>query len=205
MDVLIINYGMGNLRSVSNAFLALGCEVRISDSPRDLRDAGRIVLPGVGAFGDGMTNLERGGWIEELERAVLHGGRPFLGICLGMQLLASTGTEHGVRPGMNWIPGVVERLREREETRVPHIGWNDVTFDGASRLYSGIEDPGTFYFVHSYVLVPEDPGVVTGWCRHGTRFAASIEKENIFAVQYHPEKSQKTGLAVLNNFLKIRG
>lgn len=205
MKLAIIDSGMGNLRSVANAFEALECPARITADPQDLREAERIVLPGVGAFGDGMDKLRRGGWIEALEQEVRQKGKLFLGLCVGMQLLATRGTEHGDHAGLGWIPGVVDRLpTEDPAIRVPHIGWNDVRVTKTDGLYAGVGESQVFYFVHSYVFLPDDPGVVSGVCSHGIDFAASLEVENIFATQFHPEKSQKAGLAVLKNFLALK-
>jgi imidazole glycerol-phosphate synthase subunit HisH len=201
MNLIIIDYGMGNLRSVANALEAIGCSVMISNSPADLRIANGIVLPGVGAFGDGMKNLQSAGWIDSLEKEVRQNRKPFLGICLGMQLLATTGTEYGVHKGLNWIPGLVKKIPGKEQKiRVPHIGWNEVRFANKDGLYAGLGDSQVFYFVHSYMLVPENPTVVSGVCSYGVDFAASVETDNIFATQFHPEKSHKAGLAVLKNF-----
>ena len=195
---------MGNLRSVANAFEALGCLVNVSNHPADLKTADRIVLPGVGAFGDGMHNLQAFGWIDALEEEVRYKGKPFLGLCLGMQLLATTGTEYGLHPGLNWIRGIVVRIPSDDPTiRVPHIGWNDVSFIKKGGLYAGLGDSCVFYFVHSYVLRPEDPEVTSGVCSFGTEFVASVEMGNIWATQYHPEKSHGGGLKVLQNFLNL--
>ena len=198
----IIDYGMGNLRSVANAVEALGSTARILRTPAEIGGCARIILPGVGAFGDGMKNLRERGWVPALEEAVVKGGRPFMGLCLGMQLLATTGTEHGSHAGLNWIPGAVGRLQPADVScRVPHIGWNDVQIVKTGGLYRGFTKAPVFYFVHSFAFVPESPEVVSGYCDHGGRFAASVESGNIFATQYHPEKSQKDGLQVLRNFL----
>ena len=199
--IAIIDYGMGNLRSVTNAFASLGHEATIARHPDDLSRADKIVLPGVGAFGDGMFNLRSLGWVESLEREVREKGKPFLGICLGMQLLATTGMEHGTHAGLNWITGVSERVANRDSSlRVPHIGWNDTVFLKRDGLYADSGDAQAFYFVHSYVLVPEDRSIVSGVCSYGDEFAASVEVDNVWATQYHPEKSHKAGLAVLKNF-----
>lgn len=203
MQITIVNYGMGNLRSVINAFEVLGGGVRVIDNPADLADAHRIVLPGVGAFGDGMANLRSRGWVPALEEEVRGKGKPFLGLCLGMQLLASQGTEHGTHDGLGWIAGKVDRLRPSvAHCRVPHIGWNEVRVAKADGLYRGLPERPVFYFVHSYAFVPEDDAVVSGWAEHGGEFAASLERGNIMATQYHPEKSQKHGLALLRNFME---
>lgn len=203
MNIGIIDYGMGNLRSVLNAIRALGYTADIIDKPEKTVTMDRIILPGVGAFGEGMKNLRNYGWIEIIRNEVIKKGKPLLGICLGMQLLASKGTEYGLNDGLNLIPGIV-RLMESEhpDFRLPHIGWNDVNFLGNSKLYDGLSECRDFYFVHSYVFVPEEKSVVTGVCNYYIDFVASIEKDNIFGVQYHPEKSHKTGLKVLVNFLE---
>lgn len=201
-DVGIMDYGMGNLRSVANAIEALGHSARILAKPEEIDTCARIILPGVGAFGDGMKNLRDRGWIPALAEAVIERGKPFIGLCLGMQLLATTGTEHGTCAGLNWIPGTVERLQPTDaDCRIPHIGWNDVEVAKKDGLYRGFTKSPTFYFVHSYAFAPADSEVVSGWSDHGGRFAASLERGNIFATQYHPEKSQKDGLHVLRNFL----
>lgn len=204
--IAIIDYGMGNLRSVTNALASLGYEAFIARHSDDLSRADKIILPGVGAFGDGMFNLRSLGWVEALEHEVREKGKPFLGICLGMQLLATTGTEHGVHEGLNWVRGVSERVAGNgSNLRVPHIGWNDTAFIKKDGLYNQLGDSHAFYFVHSYVLIPEDASVVTGVCSYGTEFAASVEVDNIWATQYHPEKSHKAGLGVLKNFAAQSG
>lgn len=205
MELVIVDYGMGNLRSVTNAFQALGCQAVISRDPLDLKNAERIVLPGVGAFGDGMRHLKEEGLVEVMQEEVIENKKPFLGICLGMQLLATKGTEHGEHQGLNWIPGSVVRIPGDDHLiRIPHIGWNGLHFLKKDGLYSGLTGREAFYFLHSYVLIPENDLVVSSICDYGTEFAASIEKENIFGVQFHPEKSQEAGLKVLKNFLSIR-
>jgi imidazole glycerol-phosphate synthase subunit HisH len=201
--IAIIDYGMGNLRSVYNAFRTLGRAVTIASKPEQLRDAWGIVLPGVGAFGDGMHHLREWGFAEELDRQVLRGGKPFLGLCLGMQLLATTGFEHGENPGLNWIQGTVERIKfpnGNEKLRIPHIGWNEVRFEKKEGLYVGLGERQSFYFVHSFVLKPNDPCIVSGMCDYGSDLVASVEFENIVATQFHPEKSHKAGLTVLRNW-----
>src|SRR5215218_5094492 len=200
MDALIIDYSMGNLRSVVNAFRAVGADAVVSRDPDDLAGAPRIVLPGVGAFGDGMRNLRERGWVEPLEREVRDRGKPFLGLCVGMQLVASRGTEHGHHEGLGWIDATVDRL-PANGIRVPHIGWNDVTIHNGTALFADV-DPPTFYFVHSYVVVAKDESVVSASCTYGIDFAAAIEADNVHATQFHPEKSQRSGLAVIRNFLE---
>ncbi|PAW77435.1 MAG: imidazole glycerol phosphate synthase subunit HisH [Verrucomicrobia bacterium Tous-C9LFEB] len=204
-DIGIIDYGMGNLRSVANGFESLGATTRVLKTPSQLSSVSHIVLPGVGAFGDGMKNLNAGGWVESLTEEVIRKGKPFLGLCLGMQLLATTGTEYGNHDGLNWIPGTVLRLQSTDSTiRIPHIGWNDVEIVQTEGLYAGQSKPMTFYFVHSYVFQPTSTDVITGICEHGVKFVASVQQNNVHATQFHPEKSQKAGLALLKNFLAIK-
>ncbi len=203
MTVGIIDFGMGNLSSVANAFERLECSPILLTEPAQMQTVDRLVLPGVGAFGDGMANLNRGGWIPALEAEVRTGGKPFLGLCLGMQLLATSGQEHGDWQGLGWIPGVVRRFATTDAAiRIPHMGWNDVEIAKHDGIYKEAKGEQTFYFVHSFIFCPEDTSVVSAWCQHGERFVASVEQGNIFATQYHPEKSQKCGLSVLRNFLQ---
>lgn len=202
--VAIIDYGMGNLRSVANAFAAIGGDPSIAARPDNLAAAERIVLPGVGAFADGMRNLHEGGWVDALEQEVRGKGKPFLGLCVGLQLLAESGSEHGSTPGLGWIGGSVERLASDNGLRVPHIGWNDVEFAEGKTMYDGLGAGDAFYFVHSFVLRPADESIVSGWSNYGGPFAASIETENIRAAQFHPEKSHRAGLQLLKNYLEWR-
>jgi glutamine amidotransferase len=199
----IIDYGMGNLRSVLNAFRFLGAEARIITRPEELRDAARIVLPGVGAFGDGVRHLRERGFVEALNEEVRGRGKPFLGICLGMQLLAVTGMEFGPHAGLGWVDGVVGRFPEAVAAtplRVPHVGWNDVCFRRTDGMYAGLGRAQAFYFVHSYMLPATEAAAVNGVCSYGLEFAASLEIGNVWATQFHPEKSHQAGLAVLRNF-----
>jgi glutamine amidotransferase len=200
----VIDYGMGNLQSVVNAFSALKASVFVARGPDELRKADKIILPGVGAFGDGMHNLCSRGWVEALEEEVRRKTKPFLGICLGMQMLAANGTEHGFHSGLAWIPGVTDRLRcGSQKLRIPHIGWNDVRFTRQDGLFKGLGLAQSFYFVHSFAFYPEQQTTVSGLCDYGEDFVASVEMGNIYATQFHPEKSHKTGLAVLQNFLTL--
>jgi glutamine amidotransferase len=201
--ICLINYGMGNLQSVVNAFEAVGRTVEVTDKPIKLANATAIVLPGVGAFGDGMAGLRDRGFVEALNREVRERGKPFLGFCLGLQLLTEVGTEHGTHQGLGWIPGQCERLsvvESSEDVRIPHIGWNDVHFVKTDGLYAGLGDSAVFYFVHSYAVSPPDKSIVSGVCNHGGDFVASVEFGNISATQFHPEKSQSAGLKVLENW-----
>ncbi|OGV42622.1 MAG: imidazole glycerol phosphate synthase, glutamine amidotransferase subunit [Lentisphaerae bacterium GWF2_57_35] len=202
MKILVIDYGLGNQRSVVNAIRLLGVDVLVSQRLEDLSGVDRIVLPGVGAFGDGITNLRALGWDRVLNKAVFEQHIPFLGICLGMQMLATVGTEHGFHDGLNWLAGRVDRLTPESDTlRVPHIGWNDVAFKDADPMYKGVPPSSCFYFVHSFVFKPEAQEVISGTFNYGGKWVASLRHNNIWATQFHPEKSQRAGLQVLRNFL----
>lgn len=201
--IAIVNYGMGNITSVMNALEAIGAAATIANEPNQLAHADGIILPGVGAFGDGMAQLWHRGFIPSLEREVLAREKPLLGICLGLQLLATTGNEHGRHAGLGWIPGDVTRIEppaDQSTLRLPHVGWNDVHRTHDSALYAGIAPGQSFYFVHSFVLNPTDLSVITGVFDYGARYVASIQWRNIYATQFHPEKSHKPGLALLKNF-----
>lgn len=201
--IVIVDYGMGNLRSVANALEAVGAAPEISDVPLVVRRAPALVLPGVGAFGDGMESLRSRGLADALGDAHRR-GTPILGLCLGMQLLASSSTEYGEHQGLGWLPGRVVPIEpDGRPLRVPHVGWNAVRFPSDSRLFAGLGEEQDFYFVHSYVLVPEDPAAVAGICEYGTPFAAAVESAMLFGTQFHPEKSQRAGLAVLRNFVEL--
>jgi glutamine amidotransferase len=203
-EVHVVDYGMGNLRSVVNAFSELDCAVRVVCEPDELRAASHIVLPGVGAFLDGMSRLRSGGWVDILDELVLGERRPVLGLCLGMQMLLSHGTEHAPTAGLGWIPGQVVRMEEgeRAELRVPHVGWNGVRPEGQCALFDGLGDEPDFYFVHSYACVPDDPSHAAGTTTHAALFTAAVHSGNVHGVQFHPEKSHKAGLGLLANFLR---
>lgn len=196
--IALIDYGAGNLRSASRALAAAGANVTITSSPHDLRAADRIVLPGVGAFAHCINALRSLDGLEEaLHEAVIERRRPFLGICVGMQLLASEGHEHGVHQGLGWIEGKVTRLPDGPGLKIPHMGWNQVvpTRDNAVRQ-------GDAYFVHSYVFDAASPEDVRATTDHGALFPAVVGRANITGVQFHPEKSQAYGLAFLKHWLK---
>ncbi|TMK39854.1 MAG: imidazole glycerol phosphate synthase subunit HisH [Actinobacteria bacterium] len=198
----VINYGMGNLRSVLNALAALGADARVVDTAAELGDAEKIILPGVGAFGDGMANLRRA----HLAAAIIgHAktGKPLLGICLGMQLLASESTEHGQHAGLDLIPGSVERIAPGHGLRVPHVGWNSIKVIQPSPLLDDLEAEPTFYFLHSYHLIPAQGQASVATVDYGERLVACVQRANVFGAQFHPEKSQRDGLRVLKNFLSI--
>lgn len=202
--IAVIDYKTGNLHSVAKALEFVGGDVIVTSDRKELEAADKIVLPGVGAFGEGMACLRALGLIEVLNREVRDKKKPFLGICLGMQLTATVGEEHGKHQGLGWIDARVARLRFDSPTyKIPHMGWDDVNFVKESPLFAGLASPATFYFVHSYHLAPENKNLITGVCDYGGAFAAAISFDNIHLTQFHPEKSQKKGLKVLENFVKI--
>ena len=193
---------MGNLQSVQNAFEVLGHEAHVATTATQVASARAIVLPGVGAFGAGIERLRSAGLVSALRREVLDRDKPLLGICLGMQWLASHGSEHGHHEGLGLIPGRVERIFEPgapQPLRIPHMGWNDVEVVQKDGIYSELEAP-VFYFVHSYAFVPDDPSVVSGVTHYGREIVASVRLGSITATQYHPEKSHRQGLAVLSTW-----
>ena len=204
--IVVVDYGVGNVRSVVNALAAAGAEARISGRLEDLRAAERIVLPGVGAFADCMESLLATGLVAPLAEEVRDKGKPFLGICVGMQLLAGEGHENGVHRGLGWLPGVVTRFTvEDKGLKVPHVGWNEVIATRPGVLLHGVKERSTFYFVHSYHFACADPDAVTAVCDYGVPFTAAVERGNVFGTQFHPEKSQENGQRVLRNFLAWRG
>jgi imidazole glycerol-phosphate synthase subunit HisH len=199
--IAVVDYGMGNLRSMAKALEHVGAEVTVTADERVLREAERIVLPGVGAFGEAMRNLRESGLVHVLEEEVLRAGKPFLGVCLGMEVLAREGLEHGRHEGLGWVDARVVALEPAEGVRVPHTGWNDVELaqTNGSPLVGG-----TYYFNHAYHVVADDPSVVAAWTEHGTRVAAAIAFDNVVATQFHPEKSQREGLELLAAFVDWR-
>jgi glutamine amidotransferase len=202
--VAIIDYQLGNVRSVANALESLGAKVNISNDPDVLKSSAALILPGVGAFEDGMNNLRALGLIDLLNELVLVQKKPILGICLGMQLMAKTGFENGVHTGLGWLDAEVVRFDftgEISHLKVPHVGWNDVRLVKESPLSSVVTAPHSYYFVHSYYMRCADTTDVAGVCEYGHEFTAAIQRDNICGVQFHPEKSQKHGLALMKSFL----
>lgn len=217
--IAIIDYGMGNLRSVQKAFESVGHQAGVTRSPQAISDASHVVLPGVGAFGDCMANLQQYGLVEPIRRAI-HSGKPFMGICLGLQLLFTESEEFGLHQGLGIVPGRVKRFPFRQDRgrqgmgvgippgdhgqpaglKVPHMGWNGLTVKRSAPPLAGIATGAYFYFVHSYYVEPTDPGVVATETDYGMPFVSSIWRDNIFACQFHPEKSQSVGLQMIRNF-----
>lgn len=202
MKVGIVDYGLGNLRSVAGAIERLGHEPVVTSDSGALEQTDRLVLPGVGAFGDGMRNLHGRGLVEPLTRLVLDQGRPVLGICLGAQLLASESREFGEHRGLEWIEGTVERIVPPDASlRVPHVGWNSIRKVRDSVLLGGLPEEPLFYFVHSYHVICADGSSVVADCEYGVTMTAVFQRANVYGAQFHPEKSQLAGLTLLQNFL----
>lgn len=197
--IAIIDYGMGNLRSVHKAFEAVGRQAVVTREAKVIGNASHVVLPGVGAFGDCMANLERYGLVEPV-RAAIESGKPFLGICLGLQLLFSESEEFGKHNGLEIIPGKVRRFHIDPSLKVPHMGWNQVNMQRDCPLFNGIADGSNWYFVHSYYVDPLDKQIAATMTTYGIPFVSSIWKDNIVACQFHPEKSQAVGLQLIKNF-----
>jgi imidazole glycerol-phosphate synthase subunit HisH len=197
--IAIIDYGMGNLRSVSKAFEAVGHRAVVTRDPRVIGNASHVVLPGVGAFGDCMANVERYGLTEPI-RTAIQSGKPFLGICLGLQLLFEESEEFGTHKGLGIIPGKVRRFEVDPTLKVPHMGWNQVNIQRHCPLFEGITTGDHWYFVHSFYVDPSDKAVAATTTDYGTTFVSSIWHDNVVACQFHPEKSQAVGLQLIKNF-----
>lgn len=207
--IAIIDYEMGNLRSVQKGFEKVGHNAIVTSDPTIIMDASHVVLPGVGAFPDCMRNLEEKGLLDIVPK-VINSGRPFLGICLGLQLLFTESEEFGIHKGLDVIKGRVVKFSElrtpnSERLKVPHMGWNTVSIKKRPLALEGIGDDSYFYFVHSYYVEPEDKSVVATTTNYGVEFVSSVWKDNLFASQFHPEKSQEKGLRILKNFGDIKG
>lgn len=200
--ITIIDYGMGNLRSVQKAFEHLGCDAVIADTPAGIASASRLVLPGVGAFRDAAAEIQNKQFADPI-RAHIEADKPFLGICLGLQLLFDISYEDGEYQGLRIVPGDVVRFDDQPELKIPHMGWNRLQPQGDCRLLAGIPEDAHFYFVHSFFVRPTDDSVVAGRTQYGNDFVSMIERANLFATQFHPEKSQQAGLKLLSNFAAI--
>jgi imidazole glycerol-phosphate synthase subunit HisH len=200
-DTVIIDYGMGNLRSVEKALESVGGRPLITSDPAVVRDAERLILPGVGAFGDAMRNLKQSG-LDDATRAAVNAGRPLLGLCLGLQLLFTQSEEFGSHDGLNLIPGKVRKFSD-PELRVPHVGWNQIEGVQPNPLLKGIPEGSYFYFVHSFFVEPDEPRDVLRWTSYGRSFCSIACRNKIWGAQFHPEKSQDAGKRLLRNFLAI--
>jgi glutamine amidotransferase len=200
--VAIVDYGAGNIKSVENAVRYLGHEAVLTRDPAVILSADHVILPGVGAFGDAMARLRRYG-LEEVLKETVKRGIPFLGICLGLQLLFESSEESPGAQGLGILKGHILRIPDGEGRKVPQIGWNDLTYPNPGKLFAGLPEGTYVYFVHSYYLRAEDPAIVTARTRYGVDIDASVESGNVFACQFHPEKSEAAGMKILQNFLAI--
>jgi glutamine amidotransferase len=200
--IVIVDFGMGNLKSIQKALMDLNVDVQISGNPSAIEQAERLILPGVGAFADGMRNLRSLGLEKTIYDLVLNKKRPILGICLGMQLLATKGSEGGETAGLNILPGEVVRLENGSaKERIPHVGWNEVSIVRQAALFAQIPDKSDFYFSHSYHLKPYDKRNIVGTTQYCGHFVSTINSDNIWGVQFHPEKSGPLGKLLLKNFM----
>lgn len=197
--IAIIDYGMGNLRSVHKAFEAVGHQPMVTREAQVIADASHVVLPGVGAFGDCMANLEQYELIDPI-RSAIQSGKPFLGICLGLQLLFTESEEFGTHKGLGIIPGRVRKFVLESAVKVPHMGWNQIEIVRSAPPFDGIKTGSHCYFVHSYYVEPADSAVVAAVTEYGHPFASAVWKDNVVACQFHPEKSQRVGLQIIKNF-----
>ena len=205
----IVNYGMGNLRSVQKALERVGAQAQMIDTPAQIADAERLILPGVGAFADGMQHLRERGLIEPI-RAYAQSGKPMMGICLGMQLLFDSSMEDAPSadepvPGLGVLPGKCLRFCEDQgpgqpRLKVPHMGWNQIEFQPGTPLFAGLQAGDEVYFVHGYYCIPEDAADAAATTEYGQAFCSAVHRNNVWATQFHPEKSQRVGLRILENF-----
>lgn len=200
--ITIVDYQMGNLRSVQKALEKVGGESKISSDPDEIARAEKLILPGVGAFRDAIEHLRTAHLVEPI-RALIHAGRPFLGICLGLQLLFDKSYEDGEHDGLGVFPGKVVRFDLPREYKVPHMGWNQLEVVRRPPLLEGLPEKANVYFVHSYHVVPDDPTIIATRTDYGGPFTSMVWRENVVAAQFHPEKSQKIGLAILRRFAEV--
>ncbi len=202
MKLVIVDYGAGNLHSVAKAVQAQGVKPMITTSARYLDEADAIIVPGVGAAEDTMSNLRRCGLVEPIKEYI-DSGRPFLGVCMGQQALFESSEENGFQECLGVLPGRIVKLASGPDQKVPHMGWNQVRIVHDHPIFEGIADNSYFYFVHSYVPLPDDPSIIIGETEYGVKFASVVARDNVVATQFHPEKSGETGLRMYANFLRI--
>lgn len=200
--IAIIDYDAGNIKSVEKALQKLGQEVVVTRDAEVILGADKVILPGVGAFGDAMANLRNYG-LDQVIYQVVEKGTPFLGICLGLQLLFERSDETPGVPGLGILKGEICRIPDREGLKIPHMGWNNLCLQNEGRLFTGLQQDSYVYFVHSYYLKAEEESIVKATCDYGVHIHASVEKDNIFACQFHPEKSSDVGLQILKNFVEL--
>lgn len=198
--IAIIDYGMGNLYSVEKAFAKLGASVAVTSNPNEIYKADKVVLPGVGAFGDCMYNLREYGMTGVIKQVIAQ-GKPFLGICLGLQLLFDGSEEDPGIDGLGIFPGMIKKI-SAPGMKIPHMGWNSLDFCSPSPLFSGLSQHPFVYFVHSFHAVPDDPGLITAVAEYGGSVTAAVGRDNVQAVQFHPEKSSAIGMSILANFIR---
>jgi glutamine amidotransferase len=199
--IAIIDYGLGNICSVVSAVEKLGYEVLITSKSEDIEKAQKIILPGVGAFADGMKNLKALGLDKILTELVCKCKKPILGICLGFHLMSMESFEMGLHKGLGWIDASVHKIKAKEKLKVPHVGWNDLFQSKKNNIFSNIPSNALFYYLHSYYVQCHDNSIVVGESEYGARFASVVVKDNIVATQFHPEKSQRWGLQLIKNYL----
>ena len=200
--IAVVDYGAGNLHSVQNALNYIGVENTITGEAQAIRRADKVILPGVGAFGDAMKSLEAAG-LSEVVRDTVKEEKPLLGICLGLHLLFEESEESPGIPGLGILPGKIVKIPARPQLKIPHIGWNSITLTKKSRILEDLPKEPFVYFVHSYYAKPQDPKVVSATVEYGTELEIAVEAGNLFATQFHPEKSGKTGLKILENFARL--
>jgi len=203
--ITIINYNAGNIKSIQNMLKRIGAKSIISSSAEEIAQADKLILPGVGSFDYGMKNLQQSGLIEIINEKVINNKTPILGICLGAQLLGNN-SEEGIEKGLGWIDMDIvkfDKSKMTEQLKIPHMSWNEVVVSKKSMLMEGLEDEARFYFVHTYHMQPKDENDVLTNSNYGYEFVSAVEKENIFGVQFHPEKSHKFGMRLLQNFVNL--
>ena len=208
MNVTIVDYKSGNISSVINSFQAVAqnnININVTEDPNQIKSSDKIVLPGQGSFKscvDALNNIS--GLVDTLKDFAIVNKKPLLGICVGLQMFADVGYEEAETKGLGWIPGKVSKIDNKNgKYKLPHIGWNEIEFMKNSKIYDGIENKSHMYFVHSYEFIPEDKSVISATVNYSTRVVCSIEKENLFGTQFHPEKSDKVGLKVIENFINL--